>query len=131
MKKTFSLLLLSLCTAAVVLTGCSKSAKASGDELVISNGTEPQSLDPSKIQGVPEHRIYMSLFEGLVRYDPKTSEAVPGVAESWTRSEDGTVLTFKLRSDAQWSDGTKITARTFVDSWLYYMAPETAAEYLR
>ncbi len=34
------------------------------------NGAEPESLDPHLIQGVPEHRIYESLFEGLFAYDP-------------------------------------------------------------
>lgn len=112
----------------MMFVGCGKKADTEIVELVINNGTEPQSIDPSKIQGVPEHRIFMALFEGLVTYDPETSEAVPGLAESWTRSDDGTVITFKLR-DAKWSDGTPITAQTIVDSWLYYMAPETAAEY--
>jgi hypothetical protein len=109
-----------------MFVSCGK--KESLNEFIINNGTEPQSLDPSKIEGVPEHRIYMALFEGLVSYDPKTSEAVPGVAESWSRSNNDTVITFNLR-DAYWSDGEKITAQTFVDSWLYYLAPETAAVY--
>ena len=30
----------------------------------IANGAEPESLDPAKIQGVPEHRIFETLFEG-------------------------------------------------------------------
>ena len=121
MKKILTILLISL-----MIFSCG--TKDDAVEFIINNGTEPQSLDPSKIEGVPEHRIYMALFEGLVSYDPKTSEAIPGVAESWTRSNNDTVLTFKLR-DAYWSDGEKITAQTFVDSWLYYLAPETAAVY--
>lgn len=125
MKRILTTLLV-LCLALTMFVSCGK--KESGNEFIINNGTEPQSLDPSKIEGVPEHRIYMALFEGLVSYDPKTSAAIPGVAESWTRSNNDTVLTFKLR-DAQWSDGVKITAQTFVDSWLYYLAPETAAVY--
>ncbi len=108
--------------------GCAKKNEATGAVLTLNNGSEPQSLDPSKIQGVPEHRIYQALFEGLVAYDPRTSKATPGVAESWERSADDTVLTYHLRKTT-WSDGTPITAQTFVDSWLYYLAPETAAEY--
>jgi oligopeptide transport system substrate-binding protein len=115
-------------STALLVTGCAKGTGSKGAELVLNNGTEPQSLDPTKIQGVPEDRIYKALFEGLVDYDPKTCLAVPGIAESWDRSADGTVLTFHLR-DAVWSDGTPITAQTFVDSWLYYMAPSTASEY--
>lgn len=126
MKKTLSILMVLLLAGSMLFVSCGK--KAAGVEFIVNNGTEPQSLDPSKIEGVPEHRIYMALFEGLVSYDPKTSKPIPGVAESWTRSEDGTVVTFKLR-DCCWSDGTPINAHTFVDSWLYYLAPETAAVY--
>ena len=95
----------------------------------IGNGAEPQSLDPHMISGVPEHRIYSSLFEGLVTYDPKTADPVPGVAESWTISKDGLTYTFKLRKNAVWSDGTPITAKTVTDSWLRCLNPDTAAKY--
>ncbi len=92
------------------------------------NGAEPESLDPHMIQGVPEHRIYESIFEGLYAYDPETADAVPGLAESYDVSADGTVYTFHLR-DAVWSDGVAITAQTVVDSWLRELNPETAAPY--
>ncbi len=94
----------------------------------IVNGAEPESLDPHLIQGVPEHRIYESLFEGLYAYDPETADAVPGLAESYEVSDDGLVYTFTLR-DAVWSDGVAITADTVVASWLRELNPETAAPY--
>lgn len=127
MKRVLSgLLILVMATAMIVSCGGGKAAK--GVEFVMNNGAEPQTLDPSKIQGVPEHKIYMALFEGLVGSDPKTSLAVPGVAESWTISPDGTQITYKLRKTT-WSDGTKITAKTVVDSWLRTLDPATASEY--
>ncbi|MEA5032602.1 MAG: peptide ABC transporter substrate-binding protein [Sphaerochaeta sp.] len=94
----------------------------------IGNGAEPENLDPHQIQGIPEHRIYEAIFEGLIIYDHETAEGVPGLAESWTISDDGTQYTFNLR-DAVWSDGVKITAQTVVDSWLRRLAPETASPY--
>ena len=105
-------------------------ATPAADKVVfkISNGAEPESLDPAKIQGVPEHRLYEALFEGLVIYDPKTADGIPGLAESWTVSEDGMTYTFKLRK-ANWSDGTPITAKDVVYSWLRELAPETASPY--
>jgi oligopeptide transport system substrate-binding protein len=98
-------------------------------EFVIGNGAEIQSLDPTQIEGVPEHRVNLALFEGLVGYNPRTNKAVPGVAESWTISADGSVITFKIRSGVTWSDGTPITAQTFVDSWLYHLNPGTGSKY--
>ena len=125
--KKLSVWALALCAAVLCFSACGKKS-ASGAEFTISNGAEPQSIDPTQIEGVPEHRIFLALFEGLVGYDVKTCEAVPGVAESWERSADNTVVTFHLRKTT-WSDGTPITAKTFVDSWLYYMSPKTAAVY--
>lgn len=125
MKKIFFLFLTAMMSFAI-MTGCSKSA---GDAtFIIQNGAEPESLDPALISGVPEHRIYMSLFEGLTTYDPETADPIPGLAKSWDVSKDGKTYTFHLR-DAVWSDGTPITAQTFVDSWLRFLNPETAAKY--
>jgi len=94
----------------------------------IVNGAEPESLDPHQIQGVPEHRIYEAILEGLIIYDPKTADGIPGLAKSWTSNEEGTQYTFTLR-DAVWSDGVKITAQTVVDSWLRGLDPATASPY--
>ncbi|MBF0279985.1 MAG: peptide ABC transporter substrate-binding protein [SAR324 cluster bacterium] len=103
-------------------------AFANKGELIITNGAEPQGLDHAQISGVPEHRIFFSLFEGLISANPKDASPLPGVAESWTVSNGGKTYTFKLRKTT-WSDGVPITAKTFVDSWLRLLAPETAARY--
>ena len=111
-----------------VLSCAQKELTADKAEFIVNNAAEPQTLDPSLIQGVPEHRLYMALFEGLTINDPKTSKAVPGIAESWTTSPDGKTVTFKLRKST-WSDGTPVTAKDFVYGWLRTLKPETAAEY--
>lgn len=99
-----------------------------GPDFIIANGYEPSTLDPSLMSGNAEFRIFTALFEGLVVNDPRTSRAVPGVAESWSLSPDGLRITFRLRECA-WSDGTPITARTVVDSWLRTLDPATGSEY--
>ncbi len=99
-----------------------------GGNFVVSNGTEPESIDPQLIQGEPEHRIEYVLFDGLVANDPKTAKAIPAIAESWDISDDKTVITFHLR-DSVWSDGTPLTANDFVYSWQRELDPATAAPY--
>jgi len=47
---------------------------------------------------VPEHHILQSLIENLVTEDPKDLRPVPGQAERWDVSPDGTVYTFHLRA---------------------------------
>jgi oligopeptide transport system substrate-binding protein len=53
---------------------------------------------------------------------------IPGAAESWQVSDDGTVYTFKLR-DHRWSDGTPVTADDFAFALRRILDPAEAAEY--
>jgi oligopeptide transport system substrate-binding protein len=130
MKKTIIMVGLIVLAASVAFAaGGREAAPAAGEEFIIGNGAEPESLDPHLVSGVPEHRIMMGLYEGLVTPDPETATAMPGVAESWEISSDGTVYTFKIRQDAKWSDGTPITAQQVRDSWLRVLNPETASPY--
>jgi oligopeptide transport system substrate-binding protein len=69
------------------------------------------------------------LFEGLARYDEQSMEPVPGSAESWTVSEDGRRYAFTIREDAQWSDGTPVTAHDFSYSWRRLQNAATGGEY--
>ncbi len=97
-------------------------------EMVINNGPI-DFIDPSRITKPSEHRIYLALFEGLVSYEPKTCRPIPALAKKWEISgKNNEIITFHLRKTT-WSDGTPITAQTVVDSWLYYLFPQTAAEY--
>lgn len=95
----------------------------------IGNGAEPKDLDPHLSTGVPEFHIIQNIFEGLVGKDPKTLEAIPGVAESWTSSKDGLQFVFLLRKNAKWSNGDLVTAADFVYSWARLLTPELASEY--
>lgn len=100
---------------------------ADKQSLVRNNGAEVQSLDPHKIEGVPESNINRDLFEGLVIGDIQ-GHPIPGAAESWD-NKDFKVWTFHLRKDAKWSDGTPVTAQDFVYSWQRLADPKTASPY--
>lgn len=92
------------------------------------NSGDPESLDPHKVETVYEAHILRDIFEGLVMQDAKAN-LIPGAAESWTVSDDGTVYTFKIREDAVWSNGDPVTADDFVYSFQRLENPETAAAY--
>ena len=96
--------------------------------LNLGNGGEPGSLDPHKVSGDWENRIVGEYLEGLVAEDAQ-ADAIPGQAESWTISDDGLTYTFKLRADAQWTDGQPVVAQNFVDAFQRLFDPKTAAEY--
>jgi oligopeptide transport system substrate-binding protein len=91
------------------------------------NSADPASLDPHKTSIINEAHIIKDLFEGLV-VENVVADPVPGMAESWTISDDGTVYTFKLR-DAVWSNGDPVTADDFVYSFRRLLDPATGAEY--
>lgn len=133
--------LLILVALLALVAGCGKQssspAKSAGTDasglpaqtLRIGNGTEPQDIDPQIVTGVPEHRILMALFEGLITENPKDLGPEPGVAEKWEISPDGLVYTFHFRAELKWSDGTPLTAGTFVRSYQRMLTPSLAAEY--
>lgn len=122
---------LGVLVCAAVLTGCGGKSgeKAAGSVLHVNAGTEVQDLDPHLTTGVPEHRVLSALFEGLTDLDMATLDPVPGVAESWTLSDDKTVYSFKLRENATWSNGDPVTAEDFVYSWRRMLTPAFGAEY--
>ena len=91
-------------------------------------GSAPQSLDPAKVEGVPEGIFARSLFETLVTSDDD-DKLVPGVALSWESSPDHKTWTFKLRENAKWSNGDPVTAHDFVFAWRRLVDPKTASPY--
>jgi len=92
--------------------------------LLISEGSEPGSLDPQVVQGVPEYHIIMGLIEGLVGCHPTDqSKEVPGMANRWEHNEDYSVWTFHIGEDRKWSNGDPVTAQDFVFSYKWILAP--------
>ncbi len=61
--------------------------------------------------------------QGDTREHPASFE--PLLAESWTFSEDGKAITFRLR-DATWSDGRRITASDVRFTWKAQTSPDVA-----
>ena len=96
--------------------------------LNMQNGGDLTSFDPHQLSGDWENRIVGDVFEGLLTEDIQ-AEPIPGQAESWEISEDGTTYTFTLREGLTWSDGEPVTAEDFVFSFQRLMDPANAADY--
>jgi oligopeptide transport system substrate-binding protein len=122
-------LLIALVTAC---DGKRKTLVQIGDEkqiLHVASPDEIADLDPHTTTGSVEHNIQTSVFEGLVTQDPQTLEPKPGVADSWTVSEDGKVYKFHIRDNARWSNGDKFVANDFVESWHRALLPNLANQW--
>ncbi len=98
-------------------------------DVTVINGTEPESLDPHIVTGIPEMRITKALFDGLIKLDPREARPIPALAERWDVSPDGRVYTFHLRTNAVWSTGEPITTADVVWSWMRALSPATAGDY--
>ncbi len=131
MNRWSRLALFSISVVALAAQGCGGPAdrpdNMSGVELHRGNTAEPLSLDPHKSSGTWENNIIGDMFIGLFT-ENAAAEPVPGMAESWTVSEDGLVWTFMLR-DSTWSDGVPVTAEDFVFAFRRIMAPATLSQY--
>jgi len=103
-----------------------------GDEkqiLHVGIGDEIADLDPHTTTGSNEHNVQTAVLEGLLTQDPETLEPKPGVADSWTVSEDAKVYKFHIRENARWSNGDKFVASDFVESWHRALMPNLANQW--
>ncbi|WP_082537023.1 MULTISPECIES: peptide ABC transporter substrate-binding protein [unclassified Aureimonas] len=115
-------------TAILAVTGLTALPAFAETVLRRGNAGEPQTFDQAHTSINIETFVLKDLYEGLTIYDA-TGTIVPGAAESWTVSDDGTVYTFKIRDAAKWSDGSDVTAEDFVFSYRRVENPAEAANY--
>ncbi len=96
--------------------------------LRVNIGTYPDVIDPQKSSFVNEIATLKQNYEGLTKLNDKL-ETVPGAAEKWDWNADATELTFTLRKDLKYSDGTPLNAKRFEYALLRNIDPATAGEY--
>jgi oligopeptide transport system substrate-binding protein len=111
-------------TAAIMVTpGPDEEALArpEGSDIVVAGAT-PLSWDPAVISDGSSAQMLAQVYEGLTALDAD-SNVRPALAESWTVEEDGRRITFVLRPDLTFSDGTPIDAEDVRRSWLRVLDP--------
>jgi len=89
---------------------------------------EPETLDWNRAHTVVENYLLINLMEGLLTLDADL-KVQNALAESWKKSADGKIYTFKIRKNAKWSDGVALKAQDFVYSWKRLITASTAASY--
>lgn len=110
----------------LLIISCTKETKKIKDELTVNLGYELQSIDPA-INDETYGFIYINHdFEGLLTKDIN-GKIVGGSSDKWEISEDKLKYTFRIREDAKWSDGKKLTADDFVYSYRRVVDPKTAS----
>jgi oligopeptide transport system substrate-binding protein len=106
--------------ASLTLAACggdSGDDSSSSDQVITVDGSEPQNpLVPSSTNETGGGNVIDELYAGLVAYKADGS-TVNEVADS-IESEDNKTWTVKLK-DWEFSDGSKVTADSFVKAWSY------------
>lgn len=80
------------------------------DTVIIGVANDITTLDPQGSNTDANMMAFYLTHERLVNVDPDTNEVVPGLAESWTVSEDGCTYVFTLPANVTFTDGSKLTA---------------------
>jgi oligopeptide transport system substrate-binding protein len=103
-------------------------AAQDGKVLRVHHTGYPDVVDPQKSSFGNEIDILQLVYEGLTRLDTN-QETVPAAAESWEYNDDATQITFHLRPDLVYSDGSPLTAENFRYAMERNCDPNTAGEY--
>jgi peptide/nickel transport system substrate-binding protein len=89
-------------------------AQKPGGVLRVFHRDSPASMSILEEGSISAIMPMMGVFNNLVLFDQhvrqnREESIVPELATSWSWSEDGTELTFKLRGDVKWHDGKPFT----------------------
>ncbi|MGP3926022.1 peptide ABC transporter substrate-binding protein [Streptomyces sp. 8N616] len=110
-------------TAALVLaataTACGGGGGSGGSAYLSSSWGDPQNpLEPANTNEVQGGKVLDMIFRGLKRYDPRTGQAENMLAERISTA-DARNFTVTVKDGWAFSNGEKVTARSFVDAWNY------------
>jgi peptide/nickel transport system substrate-binding protein len=109
-----------------------KGQRGKGGTLRILYWQAPTILNEHLSQGTKDQDASRLVLEPLAASDPN-GKPVPVLAaeiptiDNGGISKDQTSITWKLRQDVKWSDGTPFTADDVVFTWKYVADPQTAA----
>lgn len=115
--------------AVSVLGGVAHAARGTDGDLKIIFWQAVSTMNPYLSGGTKEVYAASMVIEPLARYDEK-GNLVPMLAAEIPTVENGGVaadlksMTWKLKPDLKWSDGSPVTADDAVFTWKYCTAPD-------
>lgn len=115
MLKTFKYALLA---SAIFALSPQAYAETPADTLVIAKTIDDIiSLDPAQAYEFMGIEVIANTYDRIMRFEPADiNTLVPGMAESYTTSEDGKTFTFKMRGGQKFASGNAVTAADAVFS---------------
>mgnify|MGYP006318337531 CR=1 FL=1 len=111
----WSKLAVAVAASALTLTAATAQAEPKqGGEMVVTYKDDISTFDPAIGYDWQNWSMIKSLFDGLMDYEPGTTNLRPELAESYEISPDGKTFTFKLRPGAKFASGNPVTAEDVV-----------------
>jgi oligopeptide transport system substrate-binding protein len=108
---------------ALAVAGCSPNDTESqgGGPVTLETwiSQDMETLLPGDAGSYDNISILDVVYDGLVRYDPETTEPYNYVAESIEAGDDNTVWTIKIKPDLTFQNGEPVDAEAFARSWNY------------
>ncbi len=117
--KNYKSFLLGAAACTIVATAPGAFAETPANMLVIANRIDDiTTLDPAQSFEFAGSDLSRNVYGKLVNFDPADLSRgyQPDLAESWTVSEDGKTITFKMRSGVKFHSGNPVTAADAVYS---------------
>ncbi len=115
-------------TAAASSAGEASGAASGSSEMNVMIETPVESLDPQQATDGTSFEVIANYTDGLMQMDAD-GQAVNALCDHYELSDDGCTYTFYIREDANWSNGTPVTAADFVFAWQRAVDPAVASEY--
>ena len=86
--------------------------RSAGEEKVlrVSTNAAPPNFNPLIAVSRTQGWVFNHIYSSLTMADPEGQKMSPDLAERWDTAMDGSSMTFHLRKNAQWHDGTPVTA---------------------
>lgn len=127
MRNYLNLIIFYIAISIIVLS-CNLNNSKKIDDIIVSVGGMPSSLDPAFAKGINTAIYINHLFETLTQRDEK-GNIIPALAKSWKVMSNNTVYIFYLRENAKWSDGKILTANDFVYTLRRLIDPKVASPF--
>ncbi|MFP4647135.1 MAG: ABC transporter substrate-binding protein [Candidatus Acetothermia bacterium] len=126
MEKRFSIVIAFFAILGLLLSVGTCYAASDSDTLRIANPSDVKKLDPIHIMDAPSSRVADLICDHLATYD-YSGEVVPELAKSWEFSEEGDEITFYLREDVKFHDGTEFDAEAVKFNFERILDPDEAS----
>ncbi|MCA9860293.1 MAG: ABC transporter substrate-binding protein, partial [Thermomicrobiales bacterium] len=93
----------------------------------IARGQVSDTLDPQKTSGLlVAHEVMWQIYDSLI-YLHEDGTVYPGLATEWEIAEDGLSVTYHLRPDVLFHDGTPFNAQAVADTVARHLDPAIAS----